>query len=167
MNYRQRFDKVCIAASRHTTRTFSTSFSLGIRVLDKRLHDPIHAIYGFVRFADEVVDSFHGYPQRELLEQFRADTYRAIADRISLNPILHSFQGVVHQYGVDIALIDTFLRSMEMDLERSEHDERSFKEYVAGSAEVVGLMCLRVFCENDSSLYEHLTAPAKIGRAHV
>jgi len=160
MNNRERFEKVCLATSRHTTATFSTSFSFGIRALDKRLHDPIHAIYGFVRFADEIVDTLHDFDRKELLDRFKRDTHQAIAEGISLNPILQSFQQAVHRYEVDVELIDTFFRSMEMDLDRMQHDERSFKEYVLGSAEVVGLMCLKIFCEGDRKLYDELKAPA-------
>jgi len=156
MNNRTIYDAVCIETSRNTTRSFSTSFSLGVRMLDKRFRDPIHAIYGFVRFADEIVDTFHEAPQRELLERFRSDMELAIDQGISLNPILHSFQSVVHGSGIERSLIDTFLDSMEMDLSRTRHDQGSFQQYILGSAEVVGLMCLRVFCEGDKALFEHL-----------
>lgn len=156
MNNRTIYDAVCIETSRNTTRSFSTSFSLGVRMLDKRFRDPIHAIYGFVRFADEIVDTFHEAPQRELLERFRSDMELAIDQGISLNPILHSFQSVVRGSGIERSLIDTFLDSMEMDLSRTRHDQGSFQQYILGSAEVVGLMCLRVFCEGDKALFEHL-----------
>ncbi|MBL0129483.1 MAG: phytoene/squalene synthase family protein [Flavobacteriales bacterium] len=156
MNNRDTYDEVCFAASRKTTRAFSTSFSLGVRVLDKRLRDPIHAIYGFVRFADEIVDTFHDHDQKQLLDRFRSDVEHAVAHGISMNPILHSFQKVVHDFAIEGELIDTFLVSMAMDLHRTEHDEGSYKRYVLGSAEVVGLMCLRVFCEGDKVLYEQL-----------
>ena len=125
-------------------------------MLDKRFRDPIHAIYGFVRFADEIVDTFHDAPQRELLERFRSDAERAIDQGISLNPILHSFQFVVRGSGIERSLMDTFLDSMEMDLSLTRHDQGSFQQYILGSAEVVGLMCLRVFCEGDKALFEHL-----------
>jgi phytoene synthase len=150
------FDNVSIACSRVTTRAYSTSFSLGIFCLDKSLRDPIYSIYGFVRFADEIVDTFHDYNKRELFERFRRDTNNAIHERISLNPILNSFQATVHAYNIDINLIHRFLLSMEMDLKRNEHDPQSFHEYVLGSAEVVGLMCLRVFCKNDEEIYLRL-----------
>jgi len=156
MNNRSIYDAVCIETSRNTTRSFSTSFSLGVRMLDKRFRDPIHAIYGFVRFADEIVDTFHDAPQRELLERFRSDAERAIDQGISLNPILHSFQFVVRGSGIERSLMDTFLDSMEMDLSLTRHDQGSFQQYILGSAEVVGLMCLRVFCEGDKALFEHL-----------
>lgn len=166
MNNRDIFERVCAEASRFTTRSFSTSFSLGIASLHRRFHAPIYGIYGFVRFADEIVDTFHAHPQQRLLDRFKADTEQAIADRISLNPILHSFQKVVHAYGIGPELIADFLHSMQMDLERQTHDERSIKTYILGSAESVGLMCLKVFCENDCDLYESLKQPAmKLGSA--
>lgn len=120
------------------------------------MHDPIYAIYGFVRFADEIVDSFHDYDKTKLMEQFRQDTVRALADKISLNPILNSFQKTVHQYNIEWELIDTFLKSMEMDLEQNQHDSESYKKYIFGSAEVVGLMCLRVFVNGDHKTYDLL-----------
>lgn len=166
MNTIALFDKVCLKASRHTTYSYSTSFSLGIRSLDKRFHAPIHAIYGFVRFADEIVDTFHGFNKAALLKRFREDTYLAIAEGISLNPILHSFQHVVNRYGIEQELYDTFLDSMAMDLAENVHDRHSYDKYILGSAEVVGLMCLRVFCEGDDALYEKLRPAAmKLGAA--
>ena len=140
MNTIALYDKVCHKASRHTTYSYSTSFSLGIRSLDKRFHAPIHAIYGFVRFADEIVDTFHGFDKDGLLARFREDTYRAIAEGISLNPILHSFQRVVSDYRIEQELYDTFLDSMAMDLTDTAHDQRSYETYILGSAEVVGLI---------------------------
>jgi 15-cis-phytoene synthase len=124
--------------------------------LSERFRDPIHAIYGFVRLADEIVDSFHGYDKATLLTDYWADTHKAIAQGISLNPVLHSFQQIVHAYSINQELINTFLKSMEMDLMQKDHDQKSFDTYVHGSAEVVGLMCLKVFTENDNSLYEEL-----------
>lgn len=166
MNTVALYDKVCLKASRHTTYSYSTSFSLGIRSLDKKFHAPIHAIYGFVRFADEIVDTFHGFDKNDLLKRFREDTYRAIAEGISLNPILHSFQRVVNNYGVEQELYDTFLDSMTMDLTDTAHDQSSYETYILGSAEVVGLMCLRVFCEGDEALYQKLKPAAmKLGAA--
>lgn len=166
MNTIALYDKVCLKASRHTTYSYSTSFSLGIRSLDQRFHAPIHAIYGFVRFADEIVDTFHGHDKSDLLRRFREDTYRAIAEGISLNPILHSFQRVVNTYHVERELYDTFLDSMAMDLTDTAHDQRSYETYILGSAEVVGLMCLRVFCEGDDALYQKLKPAAmKLGAA--
>jgi phytoene/squalene synthetase len=166
MNTVALYDKVCLKASRHTTYAYSTSFSLGVRSLHKRFHGPIHAIYGFVRFADEIVDTFHGFDKEDLLTRFRADTHRAIAEGISLNPILHSFQRVVNRYGIEPELYDTFLDSMAMDLTDQRHDQRSYETYILGSAEVVGLMCLRVFCEGDDALYQRLKPAAmKLGAA--
>ncbi len=154
------YDKTCVECSQLITNRYSTSFSMGIRVFDKKLRNPIYAIYGFVRFADEIVDTFHSYPKAELLERFRQDTYKAIQEKISLNPVLHAFQSVVHEYNIDIDLIDAFLKSMEMDLHFHNYEDSLYKEYIYGSAEVVGLMCLKVFCKEDNAYYERLKAPA-------
>lgn len=160
------FDNISIRCSRLTTHAYSTSFSLGIRCLRKDLRDPIYAIYGFVRFADEIVDTFHDFNKRELLDRFEKETYLAIREKISLNPILNSFQHTVNQYKIDHELIDCFLRSMEMDLNKTEHNEQSFHQYILGSAEVVGLMCLRVFVNGDDTLYHKLKPSAmKLGSA--
>jgi phytoene synthase len=150
------YDKVSIKCSRITTQSYSTSFSLGIYCLNKELRDPIYSIYGFVRFADEIVDTFHEYNKQELFNRFREDTYRAIEEKISLNPILNSFQATVNHFSIEKELIDLFLRSMEMDLTEKNHDPSSFKEYILGSAEVVGLMCLRVFCNGNQEQYQNL-----------
>jgi len=150
------YDKVSIKCSRITTRSYSTSFSLGIYCLNKELRDPIYSIYGFVRFADEIVDTFHEYNKQELFDRFKEDTYRAIEEKISLNPILNSFQATVNHFSIEKELIDLFLRSMEMDLTEKNHDPDSFKEYILGSAEVVGLMCLRVFCNGNQEQYQKL-----------
>ena len=154
------FDSVSIRTSRMTTKAYSTSFSLGILGLDRKYHDPIYAIYGFVRFADEIVDTFEGYPQKELLAKFWKDTYEAIEQGISLNPILNSFQQVVNAFKIDHDLIETFLKSMEMDLYKQEYDEEGYKNYILGSAEVVGLMCLKVFVDGDQERYLALKKPA-------
>ena len=154
------FDSLSIRSSRMVTKSYSTSFSLGILGLDRKYHDPIYAIYGFVRFADEIVDSFEGYPQKDLLERFWKDTYQALEDKISLNPILNSFQQVVHAYEIDYDLIETFLKSMEMDLYKHEYDEAGYKAYILGSAEVVGLMCLKVFVDGNQERYLALKEPA-------
>ena len=154
------FDSVSIRASRMTTKAYSTSFSLGILGLDKKYHDPIYAIYGFVRFADEIVDSFEGYPQKELLERFWKDTHLALDEKISLNPILNSFQQVVNTFEIDRELIETFLKSMEMDLYKNDYDEAGYKAYILGSAEVVGLMCLKVFVDGSEEGYQTLKKPA-------
>ena len=154
------FDSVSIRASRMTTKAYSTSFSLGILGLDKIYRDPIYAIYGFVRFADEIVDSFEGYSQKELLDRFWKDTYLALDEKISLNPILNSFQQVVSAFDIDRELIETFLKSMEMDLYKNDYDEAGYKAYILGSAEVVGLMCLKVFVDGDEKRYQELKKPA-------
>jgi phytoene/squalene synthetase len=150
------YDHVSIRCSRLTTKAYSTSFSLGIRCLEKKLRDPIYSIYGFVRFADEIVDSFHNYDKKELLARFRADTFASIREGISLNPILNSFQATVNHFKIEDELIDQFLKSMEMDLEQKNYDVHAYKQYILGSAEVVGLMCLRIFCQGDTRSYEHL-----------
>jgi len=160
------FDKVSARCSRITTEAYSTSFSLGIRLLAKKFHEPVYAIYGFVRLADEIVDSFHSYPKAALLKGFRQQTYAAIAGRISLNPILNSFQETVHTYHIEMELIDTFLDSMEMDLQQQCYSRSLYEQYILGSAEVVGLMCLRVFTEGDHVQYAKLQQPAmKLGAA--
>jgi phytoene/squalene synthetase len=130
-------------------------------MLDKKFHNPIYSIYGFVRFTDEIVDTFHDYDKKKLLTSFTKDTYQAIEEKISLNPILQSFQLVVNQYSINHQLIDAFLHSMELDLEQNSYDKRGYDEYIYGSAEVVGLMCLQVFCEGDSQQYESLKSPAR------
>lgn len=155
-----KFDIVSAHCSRFTTQLYSTSFSLGIRFLGKEFHEPIYAVYGFVRLADEIVDSFHDYDKPLLLSQFKADTYMALSQRISLNPILNSFQEMVHKYGLDIELIETFLKSMEMDLSKTNYTDEAYKQYILGSAEVVGLMCLKIFTGKNEALYEHLKPAA-------
>ena len=150
------FDKISAQCSKNVTREYSTSFSLGIYFLNKKFHEPIYGIYGFVRLADEIVDSFHDYDKPLLMERLRCDTIQAIEDKISLNPIINQFQQAVHSYNIEWELIDTFLKSMEMDLMQKEHDDQSYKNYILGSAEVVGLMCLRVFAEGDDAIYNKL-----------
>jgi 15-cis-phytoene synthase len=157
----QLYHETTLKCSKLITQEYSTSFTLGIRTLDRSLHFPIYAIYGFVRYADEIVDSFHDYDKARLLHGFKADTYKAIEEKISLNPVLHAFQWAVNTYHIEAGLIDAFLKSMEMDLYRNEYDERGYAEYIYGSAEVVGLMCLRVFCEGNQSMYEELKEPAR------
>lgn len=154
------YDKVCIRCSRLTTSSYSTSFSLGIRCLEKELRDPIYSIYGFVRFADEIVDTFHDFDKATLLKRFKEDTYRAIEEKISLNPILNSFQKTVNQFGIEKELYDQFLKSMAMDLDKTQYDSQGIKEYILGSAEVVGLMTLRVFCKGDRAMYDRLKPSA-------
>lgn len=161
------FDDISNKTSKLTTYTYSTSFSLGIRTLHKDLRQPICSIYGFVRFADEIVDSFEGYPQETILKNFRRDTYEAIEMGISINPILNSFQQVVRKYKIEKELIDSFLNSMELDLDKKKYlDKNELKNYILGSAEVVGLMCLKVFCNHDEEKYLHLKPYAmKLGSA--
>jgi phytoene/squalene synthetase len=143
------------------TRAYSTSFSLGIRCLARRHHEPIYAIYGFVRLADEIVDTFHEYDKAGLLRRFREETFRSIEEGVSLNPVLHAFQEVVRQYRIPLDLIEAFLHSMEMDLRPMHYNDALYNEYIYGSAEVVGLMCLRVFCEGDAARYESLKPAAR------
>ncbi|MBC8046325.1 MAG: phytoene/squalene synthase family protein [Fimbriimonadaceae bacterium] len=160
------FDDVSSQCSKFTTHAYSTSFSLGIYFLKDKLRNPIYSIYGFVRFADEIVDSFEGYDKKRLLEKFKVETYEAIESRISLNPILNSFQLVVHQYNISHDLIETFLKSMEMDLEKVNYTSEKYEQYILGSAEVVGLMCLHVFTEGNKNLYDELKPFAmKLGAA--
>lgn len=161
MNQLDLYDSTCAACSRLITLRYSTSFSMGIKAFHPRFQSPIFGIYGFVRFADEIVDTFHNFPKRALFDRFRRDTYQALEERISLNPVLHAFQQVVHQYGIERDLIDAFLFSMEMDLDNTAYDSSGYTEYIYGSAEVVGLMCLRVFTENDDAQYQRLKAPAR------
>ncbi len=142
--------------SKVTTQKYSTSFCSAIRLLHKDLQSPIYNIYGFVRFADEIVDTFHDYDKAALLEEFEEDTWQAIDRRISLNPILHSFQQTVHDYKIDHALISSFFKSMKFDLDKTSYDSHAYREYIYGSAEVVGLMCLTVFCEKDDLRYQKL-----------
>ena len=150
------FDKISRTSSRMTTQSYSTSFSLGIRFFSNNFHNPIYGIYGFVRFADEIVDSFHGYDKAALLERYRKDTFEAIEAGISLNPILNNFQHVVNEYGIDHELIESFLSSMKMDLTKANYSQNQYKDYILGSAEVVGLMCLKVFCDKNKEEYESL-----------
>ncbi|MCK9324630.1 MAG: phytoene/squalene synthase family protein [Bacteroidales bacterium] len=160
------YTDIALACSRLTTNRYSTSFSLGIKLFNKKYHQPIYAIYGFVRFADEIVDTHHDQDQALLLERFSNDTFDAIRRGYSTNPILQSFQWVVNEYRIDHELIRAFLQSMEMDLTMKQFSPEEFKTYVYGSAEVVGLMCLRVFYPNDDESYDRLTYPArKLGEA--
>lgn len=155
------FDETCFECSKLITEKYSTSFSLGIKAFEKHLRYPVYAIYGFVRYADEIVDTFYGHDQRQLIDDFRTETFKAINACISTNPVLQSFQQVVNQYGIERELIDAFLTSMKMDLDKTAYDEGGYKVYIYGSAEVVGLMCLRVFCANDGGLYNQLIPKAR------
>ena len=157
----QLFTDNILACAQLITRRYSTSFSLGIRTLDKQLHEAVYAIYGFVRWADEIVDTFHEHDKAALLAAFERDTYAAIAAGFSLNPVLHAFQWAVNRYGIEHEFIDAFLRSMELDLENQNYRQELYEQYIYGSAEVVGLMCLRVFCYQQPELFERLRSPAR------
>jgi len=150
------YDSTCIRCSKITTRKYSTSFSLGILSLSKEFRDPIYSIYGFVRFADEIVDTFHDHDKEDLLNRFEEETWKSIEEKISLNPILHSFQLAVNKYHINHELIKQFLHSMRMDLNQKSHSLDSYQEYILGSAEVVGLMCLHVFTNGNLENYQHL-----------
>ena len=155
-NTMQLFYKVCRACSKVTTESYSSSFSSAIRLLHTDLQMPVHNIYGFVRFADEIVDTFHNYDKVSLLKEFRHETFAAIERGISLNPILQSFQETVNKYGITHDLIKAFFTSMEMDLERTSYNENGYATYIYGSAEVVGLMCLHIFCDGNEDEYYRL-----------
>jgi phytoene/squalene synthetase len=157
----QLFHDVSSQCSKLTTQKYSTSFSSAIKLLHKDLQPSIYNIYGFVRFADEIVDTFHQHNKYELLAEFKKETYNAIKRKISLNPILHSFQQTVNAHAIDQALIESFFNSMEYDLDKTKYNTATYKEYVYGSAEVVGLMCLHIFCEKDSGQYERLKPAAQ------
>lgn len=157
----QLFHTVSERCSRITTEEYSTSFASAIRLLHRDIRNPIYNIYGFVRFADEIVDTFHEYDKVALLGQFKWETYEALDRGISLNPILHSFQLTVNKYKIDRELIDAFFNSMEMDLQKTKYDRDGYLEYIYGSAEVVGLMCLLIFCEGNKECYQTLRASAR------
>lgn len=162
MNSFQLYQNSCVECSELITKRYSTSFSMGIRVFDKEFRNPIYSIYGFVRFADEIVDTFHEFNKRELLEDFRKETFKAITQGISLNPVLQAFQQVVNEYQIDHQLITDFLDSMEMDLHKSTYEsEALYNKYIYGSAEVVGLMCLQVFTKGDKNFYVQLAPYAR------
>lgn len=160
------FDEYCFKASKGVTKRYSTSFYAGVRALDKRIRNDVHAIYGFVRFADEIVDTFHEFDKEILLKEFKEETYKALDRGISLNPILNSFQASVNKYQIDRTLIDQFLHSMEMDLNPIDYEQTTYEEYILGSAEVVGLMCLKIFVYGDETEYQKLKPYAmKLGSA--
>jgi len=163
---KERFDTLSATCSRETTRLYSTSFSLGILFLNKEIRHPIHAIYGFVRLADEIVDSFHDYPKSLMLAELKSDCFTAIERGISINPVINSFQQVVNQYGIKHELINHFLNSMEMDLGHQSYTAEKYEAYIMGSAQVVGLMCLHIFTNGNEAEYERLKIPAmKLGSA--
>ncbi|WP_426478425.1 phytoene/squalene synthase family protein [Chryseobacterium sp. CBSDS_008] len=160
------FDDLSYDVSKHTTKKYSTSFSLGILALKPSIRPAIYAIYGYVRLADEIVDSFHGYDKERLLKRLKKETYHALEEGISLNPILHSFQETVRRYDIDVPLINQFLHSMEMDLHKIDYNSELYNEYIYGSAEVVGLMCLQIFTGGDKQQFEELKPFAmKLGSA--
>ena len=161
------FDEVSYSCSENVTKTYSTSFSLATRLLSENIRKDIYNIYGFVRFADEIVDSFHDYNKTELFNYFSDDLEKALANKIHLNPILNSFQHTFHKYNIDKDLVDSFMKSMRMDLTKKKYSTvKEYKEYIYGSADVVGLMCLKVFVQGDSKLYNKLKNNAmKLGSA--
>ena len=151
------FDQVSESCSRIVTESYSTSFTLATKMLDSSIRQDIYNIYGFVRFADEIVDSFHNYDKKELLDLFEKDLKKSIEDKISLNPILNSFQKTVHNYQIDYELVDSFLNSMKLDLDKKKYlTKKEFDQYVYGSADVVGLMCLKVFVKGNKNQYNDL-----------
>ncbi|HNX78723.1 MAG TPA: phytoene/squalene synthase family protein [Prolixibacteraceae bacterium] len=166
-NKHQDFDRTCSRISELITREYSTSFFSATRLLEKEIREAIFNIYGFVRFADEIVDTFHDFDKKELLCQFEKDYYAALGKGISLNPVLHSFQQTVSRYGIEDAHVQAFLSSMKSDLEKETYSEKEdIDRYIFGSADVVGLMCLKVFCKGDQQLYRELLEPAmKLGSA--
>lgn len=157
----QEYNQLCLELSTIITHRYSTSFTRGIKTLHKRFHLPIYAVYGFVRLADEIVDTFHDFDKQKLLDDFKADTWEAIEKGVSTNPVLHAFQLIVNKYKIEQELIEAFLYSMYLDLDKKTYDDAFYEKYIFGSAEVVGLMCLRVFCEGDEKLYDELKAPAR------
>lgn len=166
MNSKKLFDKVSNKCSRITTHSYSTSFSLGIKMLDYSIREAIYAIYGFVRFADEIVDTLEGFDQKKLLEEFKHQTFQSIESEISLNPILNSFQKSVNKYKINYELIECFFESMEMDLVEKNYNQTTYEKYILGSAQVVGLMCLKVFCSGNEEQYEQLKPGAmRLGSA--
>ncbi|MBL0310647.1 MAG: phytoene/squalene synthase family protein [Bacteroidetes bacterium] len=155
------YEKTAADCSRMITENYSTSFSLGIRMLHKNFREPVYNIYALVRYADEIVDSFHAYDKRNLLSKFKQETFEAIESGISMNPVIYSFQKTVNKYQIPLDLIQAFFKSMETDLSQNIHEKESYEAYIYGSAEVVGLMCLRVFADGDEVLFNQLKTPAR------
>lgn len=155
------FHELSQQCSRVTTEKYSTSFNSAIKLLHKDLRAPIFNIYGLVRFADEIVDTFHDHDKEKLLSDFKKDTFEAIEKGISLNPILHSFQLTVNEYNIDTKLVEAFFNSMESDLHQTKYDLQGYNQYIYGSAEVVGLMCLYVFCAGNETMYQKLKPGAQ------
>ncbi len=155
------FDTVSYNSSKLVTKTYSTSFSLATKMLHSSIRGHIYNIYGFVRFADEIVDSFHDYNKEELFNKFNEDLEHALKSKISLNPILNSFQYTYHKYNIDKNLVDAFMNSMRLDLHKTKYlTEKEYKAYIYGSADVVGLMCLKVFVKGDGKKYNTLKETA-------
>ena len=151
------FNNISQEFSKQVTIKYSTSFSLATKILDSSIRNHIYNIYGFVRFADEIVDTFHNFPKKELLENFEKNLLMALDNKISLNPILNSFQITVHKFNIDYSLIEAFLKSMRWDLNKKKYkSQKEYKEYIYGSADVVGLMCLKVFVNGDQLKYDEL-----------
>jgi len=156
------YENTCAKLSKKLTVAYSTSFSLGIKVFKPEYRDPIYSIYGWVRVADEIVDTFHEWDKRYLLDKFKRDTYEALEEKISTNPVIHAFQRVVHRYNIGHDLIDAFLKSMEMDLDEYSYSRDNYDTYIYGSAKVVGLMCLKVFVDGNQNKYDELEYSAKM-----
>ena len=166
MQLMELYRSTTLALSKTLTKAYTSSFYAGMRLLNRAERKAIYAIYGFVRIADEIVDTFHDFDQKLLLEEFKAETYAAIERGVSTNPVLHSYQWVVNTYKIDLAFTDSFFDSMEMDLVKNNHDPESYNRYIYGSAEVVGLMCLSVFYADDKETFNSLLQPArKLGEA--
>ena len=161
------FDKVSYECSKRVTKTYSTSFSMATKLLSKSIRKDIYNIYGFVRFADEIVDSFHNFNKSELFNSFAEDLDKALLNKISLNPILNSFQHTYHKYSIDRELVDSFMKSMRMDLKKKKYSTvKEYKEYIYDSADVVGLMCLKVFVQGNEKQFQKLKINAmKLGSA--
>ena len=155
------YDYISFKSSKFITKTYSTSFSLGIYLLDKSIHEAIYSIYGFVRLADEIVDTFHEFPKKQILEDFKSETYLSLERGISINPVINAFQITVNKYNIDREMIDLFLKSMEQDLQDVIYSDNSYHDYIVGSAEVVGLMCLKVFVDGRQDLYDELESSAR------
>ena len=155
------FDQISVDCSKIVTKTYSTSFSMATKMLHPSIRNHIYNIYGFVRFADEIVDSFHNYPKKLLLNRFEEDLYLSLNQKISLNPILNSFQHTVNKFEIDTNLIKAFMRSMRWDLDKKIYDnQEDYEKYIYGSADVVGLMCLKVFVKGNESQYKSLRPAA-------
>ena len=161
MNSKDLYDQTCLECSKLITEKYSTSFSLGIKAFHSSLQLPIYAIYGLVRYADEIVDTFHDFNKEQLLDRFEAEAKLAVEEKISLNPILQAFQITFHNYKMDYSQVDAFFKSMRMDLDKTSYERQGYEEYIYGSAEVVGLMCLRIFTEGNQELYNKLEPSAK------